>query len=227
MPWHCRCRKLRLFCFACNGMNKILTVVTAFSLALITCAAAAKNAAPVHVPLPRNNPLKQTQQEKKQNSPLASALFSEKKLPSVGRPMAIGYYPSGCLQGGVELPTTGPTSILAEHPSPITDDLIALASGITGVAQRQSSSFQVAAVRFDKEASNRQVATRLAWAQTGPVTIFYGRGGRRIQSPRGLITVIVRQGGADNGQCFRAAPQPRQHLRDLVRNGVTDDKRQQ
>ena len=23
--------------------------------------------------------------------------------------MAIGYYPSGCLQGGVELPTTGPT----------------------------------------------------------------------------------------------------------------------
>src|ERR1700745_365583 len=89
-------------------MNRNFTVVTAFSVALI-CAAAAKSPAPVHEPLPRNNPLKQTQQEKKQNSPPASALFSEKKLPSVGRPMAIGYYPSGCLQGGVELPTTGPT----------------------------------------------------------------------------------------------------------------------
>ena len=108
MPWPCRCRKLRLFCFGCNGMNKSLTVVIAFSLALIF-AAVAKSAALVNVPLPRNKPLKQTEQEKKQNSPPASALFSEKKLPSVGRPMAIGYYPSGCLQGGVELPTTGPT----------------------------------------------------------------------------------------------------------------------
>src|SRR6201990_2759550 len=89
-------------------MNRNFTVVTAFSVALI-CAAAAKSAAPVHVPLPRDNPLKQTEQEKKQNSPPASALFSERKLPSVGRPMAIGYYPRGCLQGGVELPTTGPT----------------------------------------------------------------------------------------------------------------------
>src|SRR6516162_11241664 len=93
---------------------------------------------------------------------------------------------------------------LGEHPSTITDDLVARASGITGVAQRQSSSFQVAAVRFDKEASNRQVATRLTWAQTGPVTIFYGRSGRCIQAPRGLIIVVVRQVGADNEQCFRA-----------------------
>ena len=83
-------------------------VVIVFSLAL-TCAAASKSAAPVHVPLPRNNPLKNAEQEKRQNSPPASTLFSEKKLPSVGKPMAIGYYPSGCLQGGVELPTTGPT----------------------------------------------------------------------------------------------------------------------
>jgi MEMO1 family protein len=28
----------------------------------------------------------------------------------------------------------------------------------------------------------RRVATRLGWAQTGPVTVFYGRGGRRIQA---------------------------------------------
>ena len=91
-----------------NGMNINQIVVAVFSVAL-TCAAAAKSTAPVHVPLPRNNPLKQTEQDKKQNSPPASALFSEKKLPSFGRPMAIGYYPSGCLQGGVELPATGPT----------------------------------------------------------------------------------------------------------------------
>src|SRR6516165_3794249 len=87
---------------------------------------------------------------------------------------------------------------LGEHPSTITDDLVARASGITGVAQRQSSSFQIAAFRFDKEASNRQVATRLLRAQTGPVTIFYGRSG--------LISVIVRQVGADDEQCVWAAP---------------------
>src|SRR5215472_18995732 len=97
--------------------------------------------------------------------------------------------------------------LLAEHPSAITDDLVARASGITGVAQRQTSGFQLATVRLDKKASDREIATRLPWAQTGPVTIFYGRGGRRIQAPGGLITVIVRQVGADNEQCFRAAPQ--------------------
>jgi penicillin-insensitive murein endopeptidase len=39
----------------------------------------------------------------------AKLLFSEKKLPSDGKPLAIGYYPRGCLQGGVELPVTGET----------------------------------------------------------------------------------------------------------------------
>lgn len=29
-------------------------------------------------------------------------------MPSIGNAVAIGYYPRGCLQGGVELPTTGP-----------------------------------------------------------------------------------------------------------------------
>src|SRR6185437_8699810 len=38
----------------------------------------------------------------------AKALFSAAKLPSLGRAMAIGYYPRGCLQGGVELPVDGP-----------------------------------------------------------------------------------------------------------------------
>jgi penicillin-insensitive murein DD-endopeptidase len=89
-------------------MNKGLTVAIAFSAALI-CGGAAKSTAPVHVPLPRSNPLKSTQQQNQQNSTPASALFSEKKLPSPGRALAIGYYPRGCLQGGVELPTTGRT----------------------------------------------------------------------------------------------------------------------
>lgn len=39
----------------------------------------------------------------------AKALFSAEKLPSLGKAMAIGYYPRGCLQGGVALPVNGPT----------------------------------------------------------------------------------------------------------------------
>ncbi|HMJ43055.1 MAG TPA: penicillin-insensitive murein endopeptidase [Pseudolabrys sp.] len=39
----------------------------------------------------------------------AKQLFSSAKLPSLGKAVAIGYYPRGCLQGGVELPVNGPT----------------------------------------------------------------------------------------------------------------------
>ena len=38
----------------------------------------------------------------------AKHLFASTKLPSIGKAMAIGYYPRGCLQGGVELPVDGP-----------------------------------------------------------------------------------------------------------------------
>src|SRR5450631_4642932 len=38
----------------------------------------------------------------------AKVLFGGAKLPSLGHAMAIGYYPRGCLQGGVELPVNGP-----------------------------------------------------------------------------------------------------------------------
>jgi penicillin-insensitive murein endopeptidase len=38
----------------------------------------------------------------------AKQLFSHASLPSLGKAMAIGYYPRGCLQGGVELPVDGP-----------------------------------------------------------------------------------------------------------------------
>ena len=45
---------------------------------------------------------------KKESIP-AKLLFAAKQLPTLGKAMAIGYYPRGCLQGGVALPTTGPT----------------------------------------------------------------------------------------------------------------------
>src|SRR5476651_1961856 len=38
----------------------------------------------------------------------AKELFAAKQVPSLGKAMAIGYYPRGCLQGGVELPVNGP-----------------------------------------------------------------------------------------------------------------------
>ena len=38
----------------------------------------------------------------------AKLLFGAKALPSLGKSMAIGYYPRGCLSGGVELPINGP-----------------------------------------------------------------------------------------------------------------------
>ena len=61
------------------------------------------NAAPaVAVPVP---PAKPAKSEEKMP---AKVLFSKVKLPTLGHAMAIGYYPRGCLQGGVELPVDGP-----------------------------------------------------------------------------------------------------------------------
>jgi hypothetical protein len=37
---------------------------------------------------------------------------------------------------------------------------------------------------FHKKGSDRQVATRVLWAQTGPIATFDGRSGRRIQARR-------------------------------------------
>lgn len=43
------------------------------------------------------------------NEKTAKQLFGAAQLPTLGKAMAIGYYPRGCLQGGVELPVNGPT----------------------------------------------------------------------------------------------------------------------
>jgi penicillin-insensitive murein endopeptidase len=58
-------------------------------------------------PLPRQRPV--ISEKALEKTAPANLLFSEKKLPSAGRSMAIGYYPRGCLQGGVALPVTGST----------------------------------------------------------------------------------------------------------------------
>jgi penicillin-insensitive murein endopeptidase len=58
-------------------------------------------------PLPPKKPaMTEAEREK---SVAAKYLFAAEKYPSRGKPMAIGYYPRGCLQGGVELPADGPT----------------------------------------------------------------------------------------------------------------------
>jgi penicillin-insensitive murein endopeptidase len=60
----------------------------------------------VMTPLPEKRPdTSATALEK--NRP-AKYLFGAKKMPSDGRARAIGYYPNGCLAGGVELPVDGP-----------------------------------------------------------------------------------------------------------------------
>jgi penicillin-insensitive murein endopeptidase len=58
-------------------------------------------------PLPEKRP--SDKELKKAAIPAAGDLFAEAKLPTIGKPMSIGYYPNGCLQGGVELPPDGPT----------------------------------------------------------------------------------------------------------------------
>jgi penicillin-insensitive murein endopeptidase len=58
-------------------------------------------------PLPPEKPV--ISEKEKMEGVAAKFLFASKKLPSMGKPRAIGYYPRGCLQGAVELPIDGPT----------------------------------------------------------------------------------------------------------------------
>ena len=57
-------------------------------------------------PLPRERP---AIVDKSETPVPAKQLFAAEKLPSLGKAMAIGYYPRGCLQGGVALPVNGAT----------------------------------------------------------------------------------------------------------------------
>jgi penicillin-insensitive murein endopeptidase len=75
---------------------------------VVTAPAAPTPAPIVAIPTPTAEPKPAIATGKKnEGKEPAKLLFSETKLPSVGKPMAIGYYPRGCLQGGVPLPVTG------------------------------------------------------------------------------------------------------------------------
>ncbi len=78
-----------------------IAVTERTSFAQTPAPAAAAPVATAPTPLPQAKP-------KKESIP-AKLLFAAKQLPTLGKAMAIGYYPRGCLQGGVPLPTTGPT----------------------------------------------------------------------------------------------------------------------
>jgi penicillin-insensitive murein endopeptidase len=75
----------------------------------------ANTAAPADTALPPQPPaakeaVKDTAKDTaKSGVQAARDLFSKTSLPTLGHAAAIGYYPRGCLQGGVELPVDGPT----------------------------------------------------------------------------------------------------------------------
>ncbi|MFZ0402964.1 MAG: penicillin-insensitive murein endopeptidase [Pseudolabrys sp.] len=81
-------------------------VIGSLAVAERTARAQAPAAAST-APLPPHKPA-MTEQEKEKTLP-AKQLFGEKQLPSLGKAVAIGYYPRGCLAGGVEFPLNGPT----------------------------------------------------------------------------------------------------------------------
>lgn len=66
-------------------------------------SSAALESPPVPVARPSDKVLERAAQ------PAARDLFSKAELPTIGKAVSIGYYPRGCLQGGVELPPDGPT----------------------------------------------------------------------------------------------------------------------
>jgi penicillin-insensitive murein endopeptidase len=63
----------------------------------------------VTVPAPMPPAKPEIVEKDKKNGVVAKLLFAAERLPTLGKAMAIGYYPRGCLAGGVELPATGPT----------------------------------------------------------------------------------------------------------------------
>jgi penicillin-insensitive murein endopeptidase len=60
-----------------------------------------------HPPIPPIKADKSDKSDKKDSKQAAYDLFGARKLPSIGHAAAIGYYPAGCLTGGVELPKDG------------------------------------------------------------------------------------------------------------------------
>jgi penicillin-insensitive murein endopeptidase len=86
----------------------VLSVVVAAGTLAVTerIAIAQTPATAAPAPLPPQKPAMSEQEKEKTLS--AKELFGAAQLPSIGKAMAIGYYPRGCLAGGVELPINGP-----------------------------------------------------------------------------------------------------------------------
>ena len=79
-------------------------LAVSFAFAAGAIAAERVRVAQATPPLP---PEKPAIAEDKKDAVPAKTLFGSEKLPSLGKAMAIGYYPRGCLQGGMPLPVTG------------------------------------------------------------------------------------------------------------------------
>ncbi|HET9717489.1 MAG TPA: penicillin-insensitive murein endopeptidase [Pseudolabrys sp.] len=97
-------RILILVAFAFSGLVAAITVAPDVAIAQRAAAAA-----PSPLP-PEKPPIDETTKDKtaKEKSVPAKYLFGSKQLPSQGKSTAIGYYPRGCLAGGIELPANGP-----------------------------------------------------------------------------------------------------------------------
>jgi hypothetical protein len=132
-------------------------------------------------------------------------------------------------QCGNECPmfTLDPSRTSKRHNRP----LVARTSGITGAAQRLALELPTCAACFDKKASDRQVTARLTSAQTGPVTVLYGRSGCHIQAmarrsgdcaqalhPPDPISKSVHTGPADGNESTLICVKPlaRQSRRTLI-----------
>ena len=57
------------------------------------------------------SPVDQKELAQKEKTLSAKQLFGSVQLPSIGKAVSIGYYPRGCLSGGVEFPVSGSTWI--------------------------------------------------------------------------------------------------------------------
>src|SRR4029078_438278 len=75
-----------------------------------TSAVAATPPKPVNAEHAKDpSPVDQKELAQKEKSLSAKQLFGSVQLPSIGKAVSIGYYPRGCLSGGVKSPVSGST----------------------------------------------------------------------------------------------------------------------
>jgi len=86
----------------------VVSAPPATAPAPVVTAPAPESAPVVATPTPMPPEKPALSEKDKEKGVAAKFLFASKKLPSLGKAMAIGYYPRGCLQGGIELPINGP-----------------------------------------------------------------------------------------------------------------------